>query len=98
MMKVTPPTGKRHPCLIKFTDHTGDSVVATYDRELAETMEIATADLDKFWGECIEAYKNRGVPLVSGQRADTLAWELMERGDTVAPYVNVLFTPPLTGG
>ncbi len=98
MLKTKPLTGKRHPCAIRFPDHTGDSVVATYDRADAATVKIADKALDEFWQQCIEQYGAKAMPLVSGHYPGDDGNTLLRRGDSVAPFVDILFTPPLSGG
>lgn len=56
-------------CEIQICNHQGHGVLTTYDPGVDNSVEIAQADLETFWDDCIEQYGSRGLkPLVNGRR------------------------------
>lgn len=88
----------RKRCRVVMPDHSGDSTVATFDPDVAETVKIADEALDKFMADCIARFGPGAKPLISGRMAGDSEYKLMQPGDTVAPFEHVILTRPLSGG
>ena len=82
---------------IRKCDSTGDSVIAQYDTEQANTLEVAQDELTKFLDECVKQYGAK--PPVWARRGGTSEFLPFKVGkDSLAEMDEVLCQPLLRGG
>jgi len=58
-------------CEIQVLNHQGHGVLTTYEQGVDDSVEVAQADLEAFFDDCIKSYRRgrRGLkPLVNGRR------------------------------
>ncbi len=95
-------------CPIRVMNHTGDSIMTTYDTEVADSAAVATKDLQNFWNECIEEFESKGTTLtpnvfgriVGGTDYDPIRGEQIKApGFDVGLFEEIVIQPvPLGGG
>lgn len=95
-------------CPIRVMNHSGDEVLTTYDPEVADSSKVATEDLQRFWDECVDEFKDRGTsltPKVYGKKVGGTDFDLISGDEINAPefdialFDEVLVQPvPLSGG
>ncbi len=56
---------------IRKMDHSGDSIMATYETENAESIKVAQDELEKFLADCVSNYGPDGCPPVWARRCDS---------------------------
>ena len=78
-------------------DRTGDSVLAGYDTEKVETVEVAQKELTKWLTECITKYGKE--PPVFGQRMGQTEFVPFDTDkDSIKDFAEVLVHPGFVGG
>lgn len=88
---------KTYRCRIQRMDENGDSTVATYDPEVAESVTIATEALSDFFDECVKEY---GVePPIWARRVGCGSFDLFDpNADNLINVDEVVIHQPLCGG
>lgn len=84
---------------IRKMDHTGDSVIATYDTESEEEAQVAQEALTEFLNECVEKFGSE--PPVWGRRIGQKDFDMIHGAASDANLLQmeeVLMQYPLTGG
>ncbi len=97
-------------CEIQVINQQGHGVLTTYEKGVDNSVELATAELAAFWGDCISSFNRGGgpssglKPIVNGRRIGA-GIEENEELDITAPdfdlslFEQVTIMPmPLSGG
>ncbi len=53
--------GTEHRCKINVLDQTGDSIVTTFDPDVAETCEVPQKALEDFWDKCVREHQPANI-------------------------------------
>lgn len=94
-------------CEVQVMNSSGHDVLTTYDREVDNSVEVATEDLQRFMDECINEFRTKGsglTPNVWGRSRDNPSGEMDQidvkaDGFSVEPFTQITVMPvPLTGG
>ena len=89
-------------CKIRRMDHTGDTIIATYDPVDECSVSVAEEELNKFWSDCIDKFgPERGsAAALFGKLSDSEEFLLIDRKQPVnlRQYDELLVQMPLTGG
>jgi len=82
---------------IRRMDHTGDSVIAEYDPEVKESVEVAQDALTRFLEDSVARF---GVsPPVWGRRLGEQEFDMLDKGNLDLAHVEeVVLQYPLAGG
>lgn len=94
---------------IRVLNHTGDSILTTFDPVVDNSVSVATADLQDFVSKCISEFASRGrtslKPVVAGRRMGNAEYDMIRSEELMAPefdlsiFDDVLVQPvPLVGG
>lgn len=88
-------------CKVRRMDHTGDTVIATYDPVDECSVSVAADALNKFWSDCIDRFGDRGLSAtLFGREIDTTEFVFVDKKQLVdlRKYDELLVQMPLTGG
>lgn len=95
-------------CPIRIMNNSGDDVLTTYDTAVDDSAAVATEDLQRFWNECVEEFRDKGTsltPRVYGKSVGSTSFDPITGDDINAPefdvslFDEILIQPvPLSGG
>jgi len=96
-------------CVIRVINHSGDDILTTYDPMVADSVSVATKDLQDFFSECITEFESKGKSLMSPnvfvKHPGAEDFDMVTSDEVLAPnfdvglFEEVLIQPvPLTGG
>ena len=82
---------------IRKCDHTGDSVLATYDPANAAEVKVAQSELTAFLNKCVEQHS--AAPPVWAKRAGAAEFSEIDGSvDSLKEATEVLVHPMVVGG
>jgi len=81
--------------IIRKMDHTGDSVLATFDTSNQESIEVAQGELTKFLDDCVSRFGNK--PPVWGRRIGEKGMDMIDPSN-ISQCEEVVCQFPLVGG
>lgn len=76
-------------------DHSGDSVIAEFDTDVDESVDIAQEALTEFLDDCVKKYGE--APPVWGRRINEDKFGEFD-ADNLNAFAEVLIHPPIVGG
>jgi len=95
-------------CPIRVMNLSGDDILTTYDTEVADSVAVATKDLQDFWDQCVDEFSSKGTsltPTVAGRLHGATDFDWLTGEQIKAPefdvglFEEILIQPvPLTGG
>lgn len=88
---------------IRKMDHSGDSVMLTYETENEESVKVAQCELEKFLNDCVARYGPDGCPPVWAKRcgSDSFSSILIENNkikEDLRNFTEILTQYPLVAG
>ena len=81
--------------IIRKMDHTGDSVLATFDTLSEESVKVAQDELTKFLNDCVSRFGNK--PPVWGRRIGEKEMDMIDPSD-ISKCEEIVCQFPLVGG
>ena len=90
-----PKVSLSHRCKINLFNHKGDECIATFDPDVAETVEVAETALADFFDRCIKEYGSHAPAF--GRKPGEVDYDILRPGD-LSQVEDVVIHAPLSGG